>query len=584
MNFLKNLVFPEQYMPHGNCYLWQTPLVGLHVISDGLIAVAYFSIPILLVYFIRKRQDVPFGNVFLLFSAFIISCGLGHLLDIWTLWYPAYWLSGLEHAITALISCYTALALVVLLPQFLALKTPEELAAINRKLQQQINERQRAEIALRTAYDDLERRIQERTADLVTANEALHQAKEAADAANQAKSTFLAHMSHELRTPLNAILGFTQVMSHDVSLTHQQNKYLQIINRSGEHLLDLIEDILTLAKMESGKVSLSNHYFNLPFLLDGVQSMLGMKAEVKGLQLRFEIDPNLPTIINTDERKLRQILVNLLGNALKFTQEGEVVLRLDYAPLSETNRGKLTFTVEDTGVGIAAAEIPLLFKNFSQATAGRKSARGTGLGLAISYQFVQLMGGELTLASTLGCGSIFSFQIEVDLIPVVEDRLVSSSAPVVGLRDRNSSYRLLVVEDNPEHRLFVMELLGRIGFEVKEARNGQEAILLWQEWQPHLLLMDLQMPTLDGYEAIAQIRRRQSKLNSKQVVTPKIIALTASLFDEDREQIIRTGCDDLLLKPCTETELLNAIAQLLNLEYIYAETAVPSYTNSDINY
>ncbi|MBK1988250.1 GAF domain-containing protein [Sphaerospermopsis aphanizomenoides BCCUSP55] len=993
------------YIPHGHCYLWQTPLVGLHLVSDALIAIAYFSIPAMLIYFVSKRNDIPFSKVFVLFGAFIILCGTGHLLDIWTLWHPDYWVSGIERALTAFVSCYTALQMVELLPQFLALQTPEQLEVINRELQQQITERQKAEETLQTivsgtaavtgneffpalvqnlatalgvsyaivfervdkslqkvrsinvwsvdhwaenfeyelintpcktvvqekmlcafpdnlqesfpgnklieqlgaksyvgvplvdinqnvignlcivdikpffasdrhkallqvfaarasaelqrkwaetekrqAYEDLEVRVKERTTALIKANasleteikeriaaetamrvmaerekaingvilrmrqtlnlesifsvtttelrqnlkcdrvliyrfnpdwsgelvsesvannwnillpaptnateltqiavnqhncvttqlsnsdvlssdtylqetqggiyrqknsyccvndiytrnfepcylnllqqlqarayiitpifcgkklwgllaayqngsprqwkeaeigivsqisnqlgvavqqaelfaqtqqqaEELKLAKEAADAASRAKSEFLANMSHELRTPLNAILGFTQLMQQDKSLKVDHQRYIEIINHSGEHLLALINDVLEMSKIEAGRVTLVATEFDLHKLLYSLEAMLQLKAQSKGLKLSFECDVTVPQYIKTDENKLRQVLINLLGNAIKFTDQGSVKMRIrnvttfteaeehgsmgawEYGSREETRISlpapqtphrpssppvakpaswagspiphtphftpsntpshTLCFEVEDTGYGIAPEEISELFQAFQQTRSGEKSQEGTGLGLRISQKFVQLMGGEITVRSQLGQGSCFTFYIQPSL---AEEVFSSSSIPVNGVVSiaPGQNHRILIVEDNSANRLLLSQMLIQLGFEVLEAENGEEAIALWQQWQPHLIFMDMQMPVLDGYAATRQIRHQEQELTLEQRQTPTtIIALTASAFIEQRQKTLEAGCDDFLSKPFRWEEILTILSDYLQVEYIY---------------
>ncbi|MGB3265186.1 MAG: response regulator [Microcoleus sp.] len=940
---VKDIFSPTQYMPHGHCYLWQTPLVWLHVTGDFLIAIAYYSIPAMLIYFIFKRRDVPFLGIFGLFGAFIILCGTGHLLEIWTLWHSAYWLSGIEKGITALVSCYTAGSMVTLLPQFLALKTPQELEEINLKLQREIAVREDAELALRCAYEDLEIKVQERTAQLTETNSclekeardrqqaelklrsvterlqyllattpavifscklggnydvtfvsenivsligyearefvdgsldwhslvhpedreiidtafaqilqkelisyeyrelhkdgsyrwihdevklvknaagipvecvgyavditarkqaeaalvqqlkrerlvnsiqerirsslnleevmtvaveevrqflstdraviyrfnrdwsgfiavesvaagvmpikgtdindpcfrdsyisvyqqgrvramddiytadisechinllaqfeikanlvvpilqgkvlwglliahhcrsqkhwnsseieslkqisvqlaiaiqqctlfeqakteiadrklaeaALQKAVRVADAANVAKSEFLSSMSHELRTPLNAILGFSQVIVRDSSLNNEHQQHLGIINRAGEHLLSLINDILEMSKIEAGRIQLNESSFNLIRLLENLEEMFRLKAKSKRLQLKFEVAQSVPHFVNGDEGKLRQILINLVGNAIKFTETGSVTLRLknkveenlaaENAELKSTqtktaDRGsensapanfdcadsnsirpvslRLQFEIQDTGPGIATEEMNKLFKPFEQTKSGYKSEQGTGLGLPISRKFVQMMGGDIVVSSIPDLGSTFSFDIQLGLAAPTEIEMLKPHKKVIGLAPDQPEYRILVVDDRADNCLVIDRLLSPLGFLVREAKNGQEAINVWEDWQPHLIWMDMQMPVMNGYEATRQIK---SHPLGKQTV---IVALTASAFEEERKTILAAGCDDFMRKPFEAKTLFAIIEKYVGVKYIYEEPVFDLENGNEIS-
>jgi two-component system sensor histidine kinase/response regulator len=928
---LKNIFSPTQYMPHGHCYLWQTPLVWLHVTGDFLIAIAYYSIPAMLIYFIFKRRDVPFSGIFALFSTFILLCGTGHLLDIWTLWHSDYWLSGIEKGVTGFVSCYTAGTLFGLIPQFLSLKTPQELEVINIKLQQEIAVREEAELALRCAYEDLELKVKERTAQLTETNTclereacdrkqaelklrsvterlqyllattpavifscklggnydvtfvseniismigyearefldgsldwhslvhpedreivdtafakilekewisyeyrerhkngsyrwiydevklvkdaagipvecvgygvditarkqaeaalqqqlkrerlvnsiqerirsslnleevmtmaveevrdflstdrtviyrfnadwsgfvavesvamgvrpiqgidindpcfregyvsvyeqghiraidniytagisechinllsqfeikanlvvpilqgenlwglliahhcrsqrqwhsseieslkqisvqlaiaiqqctlfeqakteiterklaeaALQKAVVVADAANLAKSEFLSSMSHELRTPLNAILGFSQVMVRDSSLNNQHQQHLEIINRAGEHLLSLINDILEMSKIEAGRSQLNESSFYLIRLLKTLEEMFRLKAKSQKLQLIFEVADGVPHFVNGDEGKLRQVLINLLGNAIKFTETGSVTLRVkmkveqslavETAEFTDTQTKpadvgcdqspqadfdcvdansirpvflRLQFEIEDTGPGIAAEEMDKLFSPFEQTKTGQQSQKGTGLGLPISRKFVQMMGGDITVNSMVGLGSKFAFDIQISLAAPTDVKMLKPHKKVIGLEPNQPEYRILVVDDRADNCLVIDRLLSPLGLLVREARNGQEAVAIWEDWQPHLIWMDMQMPVMNGYEATTHIK---SHPLGKETV---IVALTASAFEEDRKTILAAGCNDFMRKPFEAKILFAKIEELLGVRYIYEE-------------
>ncbi len=430
-------------------------------------------------------------------------------------------------------------------------------------------------------------------------SQALQQAVLAADTANRSKSEFLANMSHELRTPLNAILGFSQIMNRDKSLSLENQKNLAIINRAGEHLLGLIDDILEVSKIEAGRATFNETSFDLIQLLDNLYKMLQLRTDSKGLQLLFEYSSNIPQYVRTDEGKLRQVLLNLLGNAIKFTSTGGVTLRVKSEQVSavgagftnnnttKTDKGtqpapkgenvssnspitnyRLCFEVEDTGPGIDPEEIHLLFEPFGQTSTGRKSGQGTGLGLPISQKYVQLMGGNITVSSTPGKGSLFAFDIEIGLADMALVPTTDSQQKVIRLAPNQPEYRILVVDDILESRLLLVKILTSIGFSVCEAENGKEAVSAWENWQPHLILMDMRMPTMDGYEATRQIRTKEQKRVNRESITKTIIlALTASAFEEQRQKILAVGCDDFIRKPLQIKILFEKIKQYLKVKY-----------------
>ncbi|MBE9226841.1 AAA family ATPase [Phormidium sp. LEGE 05292] len=403
------------------------------------------------------------------------------------------------------------------------------------------------------------------------AEAALQEALAAADAASRAKGEFLSKMSHELRTPLNAILGFSQILNRDVSLSAQQQEYLGIINRAGEHLLTLINDVLEMSKIEAGRIELHEQTFDLYNLLNSLEEMFQLKASSKGLQLIFNISQDIPQYIKTDESKLRQVLINLIGNAIKFTKTGNVTLRIKAAIANNSNasnplfpifNSQLYFEIEDTGPGIAPEEIDSLFEAFVQTAAGKQSQSGTGLGLPISRQFVQLMGGEITVSSILNQGSIFKFNIQISLPKDTEFPKLTLTQRAIALEPNQPNYRILVVEDQPDNRLLLVNLLSQVGFEVRQAVNSQEAVTLTESWQPHLIWMDIQMPIMNGYEATKRIR-------SLPKLHPIIIALTANAFAEDKANILATGCDDFVSKPFREAVIFEKMTHYLGVRYVY---------------
>ncbi|MGB3691686.1 MAG: ATP-binding protein [Spirulinaceae cyanobacterium] len=398
-----------------------------------------------------------------------------------------------------------------------------------------------------------------------------------ADTANQAKSEFLANMSHELRTPLNAILGFAQLLDRDTSLSSQQKKFLATINRSGEHLLDLINDVLQMSKIEAGRTVLTPDVFDLHSLLQTLHTMFQVRAAAKGLTLNFHLDPDLPQYILTDEGKLRQVLINLLSNAIKFTPAGSVTLKAKGKqwqkppayPLTslppQPQNFRLSFSLEDTGIGIAPEELNQLFRPFVQTASGVKSPGGTGLGLTISRKFIQLMGGDIQVQSTLGKGSSFHFTIKVTLAQPTVNTELAPERRVLKIAPHQPTYRLLVADDKEENRNLLVQLLQTVGFQTRIATNGSEAIAQWQTWKPDLIWMDMRMPIVDGYEATKKIKLQATSSGQK----AKIIALTAAVFAEQQEKIFKAGCDDIVCKPFREQIIFEKIAQHIGVKYIY---------------
>ena len=406
--------------------------------------------------------------------------------------------------------------------------------------------------------------------------EVLLKAKQEAEAANKSKSLFLANMSHEIRTPLNAIIGFSQLMNRDKLLTDSQREYNVSIMRAGEHLLLLINDILELSKIEAGRVVLNPINVDLHALFEDIQIIFKESIKSKHLQFIFETAEDLPSYVLVDEHKLRQIFINLIGNAVKFTEQGGIAVRARVDKVNEET-SSLLVEVQDSGLGISEDELVKLFKNFEQTSTGIKKGSGTGLGLALSRELARLMGGDITVSSQVGKGTVFSFWVEVKE-GKFESTSTNSSKHVICIDKGRENYRILCVDDKEENLKVVVNLLNEVGFETDEAVNGEEAIAKFEQWSPHLILMDMRMPVMDGYEATRLI-----KLTEKGKHTP-IVALTASSFEEERKKMAVLGMQGYIRKPFRENELFDTIAKILDVKYIYKEETLSDqeeYLNDD---
>jgi CheY-like chemotaxis protein len=382
-------------------------------------------------------------------------------------------------------------------------------------------------------------------------------------------------MSHELRSPLNAILGFSQVMLRNDNISIEQAENIQIIYRSGEYLLTLINQVLDLSKIEAGKTTLNLENVDLHHLLQDLEDMFHLQAIKSGLQLVFEYQESTPQHIYTDGVKLRQVLINLLSNALKFTHSGTVKLQANLLNITQDNQTlsspfTLNFIIQDTGVGISTEELPQIFEAFNQAQAGRETHEGTGLGLAISRRFIELMNGDISVTSQLGEGTTFQFQIQTDLGAETLNHYSTTSGKIIGLAPDQPTYKILVVDDKLVNRQLLRKFLEPLGFAIEEASNGREAIDLWETWLPHLILMDMRMPVMDGYEATTYIK------STLQGQATAIVALTASVLEEEKTVILSTGCDDFIRKPFREQTIFDALERHLGVSYLYAETSVIS--------
>jgi len=822
----------KDFIPHGTCLLWRSDLLLLHILSDSLIAAAYYSIPAALIYFVVKRQDLEFRWVFVLFGIFIMACGATHLVEIWTIWHPDYVLEGFVKLFTGLVSIATSVLFWPLIPHALKLPSPARLEEANRQLQHEIEERKGKEREIRQLNANLEKMVEQRTAQLVETNAqledeikerlrieeslresesryrtlfeqmpdalvlmdiesgkfidfnpkahqnleysrdefgeltmsdidrqeseedlrrhiektrdtggdlfetehitktgtarnvrvttkviqvnqkqliqavftdithykqlelalrtqqeklersqnrleyivntspsviyilsrtgnpespfkvdfigetitlvtgyepcqwyrnetfwidhvhpddratvlesasrlvyqgelthqyrfrhkdgsyrwihdklrllrdsegnmievigawvditerkqaelALKEAKEAAEAANRAKTEFLANISHELRTPLNGVLGFTQVLQKQTDITPKHREYLNYIGRSGNHLLTLINDLLDLSKIEAGRLEMENSIFHFLDFIDSIAEMFEFRATHKDIGFVYEKAATLPEYVIGDEKRLRQILINLLGNAIKFTHQGYVALKVF------SDEEFIYFRIKDTGLGIAEEDLGRIFLAFEQLPY-HDSMEGTGLGLAISKRLADAMGGQIDVHSVLGKGSVFTVSVALPTASKPSRHKVDETE-IVGYKGKTR--RILIVDDNSDNLTMLSALLESLNFVIETASNGKECLDKFAVFNPDLIMIDLLMPDMDGSETVQQLRQNECGRNVK------VIAVTAHAFDDIREMCLASGFDDFITKPVELGDLLDSLQKSLGLIWCYA--------------
>jgi signal transduction histidine kinase/ActR/RegA family two-component response regulator len=571
-------------MPHGHCYLWKPSLVVLHFVSDLLIALAYASIPVTLVYFVRKRKDLPFDWMFLAFGTFIVACGATHIMEIWTLYTPVYWLSGVLKALTALASVTTAVALVRLLPRAISLPSRAE-------LEQAYKESERAQEALKQSNEQMETRVQRRTAELEEANarlqrevderERIQQERETlllreqesraqTEAASRLKDEFLATVSHELRTPLSAILGWAYMLRADKLTQSDKGRAIDIIEHNAKTQAQLINDMLDVSRIITGKLRLDMKPTDLTELVEETVETMSPTANAKGVSLRLVPD-SWVALIWGDATRLQQVVWNLLSNAIKFTPKGGRV----QVRLSSSREGLAEVIVSDTGQGIIAEFMPHLFERFRQADASTTRRHGgLGLGLAIVRHLVELHGGSVR-AESAGQDQGTTFTIALPLAAGAEGRKVqraklppaaaaesaaaASAAPQADKKlARLDGLRVLLVEDEPDTRDMLAAVLQRAGAAVRAAASVAEALILLEEQLPDVLLSDIALPGEDGYSLIRKLRSRPPERGGKLPA----VALTAYAKPEDRGKALSAGYQWHIPKPIEPVELTAVVASL----------------------
>ncbi len=528
-NFSK-LFDTSDFPPRWHCGNWSDFLGWLHIFSDLATFGAYFAIPAVLFYFARKRDDLPFTPLVWLFGAFILACGTVHLIEAIIFWYPIYRIGGMMKFVMAVTSWTTVFVLIRYIPRIMHLPS---MAAANDRLTREVFQREQTE-------------------------QRLKESEASALAASKAKSEFLANMSHEIRTPMAAIMGYADVLLDHLQDPDNRNCVL-VMKRNGQHLLDLINDILDLSKIEAGRLEVEFEAVSLVHFVGDLHSLLEVRAEEKAIEFEVRFASEIPEWIKTDSTRLRQVLFNLIGNAIKFTEKGRVLLSVG---MSHTN--ELAFSVSDTGIGISKEQQKRLFNPFSQGDSSvTRTYGGSGLGLAISNRLTRMLGGSITVESNQGVGSTFTVTIPMystDDINLVKPSIFVRSNLVDddlhGTRKLNC--RILVVDDRRDVRHISQHFLEKAGAKVATAEDGQQgyevAIAARDNGEPFdLIVMDMQMPVVDGMEAVA-------KLRSAGVDWP-IIALTADAMKGDRDKYLNRGCDDYLSKPIDQGKLVAIVAK-----------------------
>lgn len=545
MDRLSQFFSENFYAPHGYCFMWLPEIVWLHVLADALIAMSYFSIPLALWVFARRRPDMPFNHVLILFATFITLCGLTHVFGIIVLWHPFYGIEGLVMLLTGIVSSITAVFVWRLMPVALKLPSPAQLQEINRKLS--------------ASYEEIEKKVQERTLELQMTNVELREAMAKADAASLAKNEFLANMSHEIRTPMNAIMGLTSLLSMSSPLTARQAEFIKTLQVSSKAMLAVIDDLLDIARIEAKTIVLEKIPFNIHHIVMETFRIMEVRAKEKNLILTIDSTCEQDVFIG-DPARLRQILMNIISNAIKFTDTGSVGIRMTCEKGISENIRNVIISVTDTGIGIPANKKESIFEKFVQAdlSTNRKYG-GTGLGLTITKNLIELMNGRITVDSTVDKGSIFTIVLPLSLdtntLPISWDDTSTTfeTAPF-------TNAHILLVEDYEPNILVAESMLEEFGYHPVPAMDGHQALELFKMEKFDLILMDVQMPGMDGLEATSLIREYERTNNLPR--TP-IIGMTAHALTGDRQRCLQAGMDEYIAKPFDASELSDMLRAFL---------------------
>lgn len=551
MSRLEQFFSDNFYAPHGFCFQWLPEIVWLHVVADILIALSYFSIPIALWYFARRRPDMPYSRVLLLFASFITLCGLTHVFGILVLWKPYYGVQGLVMLLTGIVSSITAIFVWRMMPLALQLPSPAKLQEMNEELAR--------------SYEETEKQVMQRTAELEKLNIDLFEAMERASMASRAKSDFLANMSHEIRTPMNAIVGLSSILSTSSPLTAKQAEYINTLQLSAKSLLTLLDDLLDIAKIEAKTVTLEQIPFSVAKTVQAVVDITGQLARDKNLDFSLKLECACidKRMFIGDPNRLQQILLNIVGNAIKFTDKGAVTVSVRCDEAGEASIETVSISVKDTGIGIPADKHDAIFEKFVQAdTSTTRKFGGTGLGLSITKSLTELMGGSIKVISAPGEGAEFIVSLPLRVVAASGAEAGPATAQPPILASTSSAGRILVVEDYEPNLLVAGTFLEQFGYQWDEARSGGEALEKFKQGGYTCILMDVQMPGMDGCEATIKIRMLETESGWKR--TP-IIGMTAHALQGDRERCIEAGMDDYLAKPFTSEDLRNMMHRYLGL-------------------